>query len=734
MKNIILLLALPLCCLSQDVNIGSWKNYLSYSSASYIAEAENKIYCVADSGLFFIRKEDNSINRISKVTGLSDVDVKQVAYCYNSKATIITYANCNIDIIKNEIIINISDIKRQDIIGKNITNITIKDKVAYLSCTFGLVLIDLEKEEVKDTYNIGDAAGMYKINGCAFIGDSIIVATPQGLFYANSNSQNLSDYSNWAFLSQHTNEETYDNIIYGNNILNGDFSDQITSISYNNSLIKTELTKITITENTGIQKVLTHEKFEEVKYAWLDNEDYLWVADGINGLLKFINDEYHESYLPEGPKDNKLFAVNFINDRLYVCHGGHINFGSTNNKNGASVMNQFDSWRNYDYYELENSKDIVEVSGKGNKVYFASFYNGIIELENNEVVKKYSWWNTNNVLDTIPWWSSDNWMPIADVKFDNSGNMWGLLSSVENPLFVKTKDNEWINFSISSSQTFLFDEILIDDFNQKWGIMGRGKGMFVYNDNNTITNINDDQYQLIDNLPGSGNLPTKWVNCFANDLNGEIWVGTDQGVAIFYNPESVFSGYNFDAEKILITDGDYGQYLLNDEKIKCIAIDGANRKWIGTEKSGVFLLSEDGQEAILHFTTKNSPLFHDEIVDITINHQNGEVFIGTSKGLLSYRSDATEGVENQEKTHVFPNPVKEDYNGPIAINGLTTGANVKITDSSGNLVFETTANGGQAIWYGKNKNGKRAATGIYLVFSTDLYGEEKAVSKILLIH
>jgi len=127
-------------------------------------------------------------------------------------------------------------------------------------------------------------------------------------------------------------------------------------------------------------------------------------------------------------------------------------------------------------------------------------------------------------------------------------------------------------------------------------------------------------------------------------------------------------------------------------------------------------------------------LFSNNIIDITINPSNGEVFIGTEKGLISYRSDATKGVKIQEETHVFPNPVRESYNGPIAINGLVTDANVKITDIDGNLVFEDFAKGGQAIWNGKNKYGDRASTGVYLVFSTDINGLEKMVSKILFIH
>ena len=498
----------------------------------------------------------------------------------------------------------------------------------------------------------------------------------------------------------------------------------------NNTLIQAFSDSIQVNN----ENYLTHSKFENIKYALVDNENNIWVADSANGLLKFSNYEYQEHYIPESSKENRLHSLEFINEKLYVCHGGHVNFGTFWNKNGASVKDNFDSWRNYDYYELKNARDIVEVAGYGDKTYFASYYNGIVELKDDEVVEIYSWWNTNNGLDTISYWQADNRMAIADLKFDANGNMWGLLSSVDNPLFVKTRNNEWYKFSISSSQKFLFDEILIDDYNQKWGIMGRENGMFVYNDNNTITNLEDDQYTLLNMNIGKGNLPSMNVFCFANDLDGEIWVGSDKGIAVFYDPRAVFSEYNFDAQQILITEGDYGQYLLSEEKVKCIAIDGANRKWICTEKSGVFLLSEDGQEEILHFTENNSPLFSDNIVDIAINHENGEVFIGTDKGLISYRADATKGASSQGETHVFPNPVNENYNGPIAISGLITDANIKITDVAGNLVFETTANGGEAIWSGKNKNGERASTGVYLVLSTDLYGEEKVVSKILFIH
>ncbi len=735
MKKLLLLL-FPFFMQAQDVAIGHWKDYLSYNSASYITEAENKIYCVANGGLFYINKNDETINRLSKITGLSDVGIKQVAYSYELDIVIITYKNCNVDLLKNNHIINISDIKRKEITGiKSINNITIRKNIAYLSTSIGLILVDLENEEIKDTYNLGDASSAYKINGCAFLGDSIITATSQGLFYANVNDPNLSDYSSWSVFQAQTNEETYDNIVYGNGNINGDYWYETRSVNYNNStLVRTKFDRVEITKDDGAYIELTHLKFENILYALNDDENIIWVADSVNGLLKFINLDYQERFIPSGPVRNEIYSLEYEENKLYQCHGGHANFGSNSLiNNGVSIKNNYDDWTNYDRYKLGNARDILEVAVNNGVEYYASWYHGIPQMKDGELVIKYDYQNTNGVLDTC--WYSNNRIRISDIKFDSEGNMWALSSEVNHPLVLKTKDNNWYAYSMNQNQVSLFfDDLLIDSYNQKWGVLGRGNGLFVYDDNRTFDNQNDDQYKLLNTNIGYGNLPSNQTYCLAEDLDGEIWIGTDKGITVFYDPAAIFSGYNFDAQQILITEGDYGQYLLSEERVKCIAIDGANRKWIGTEKSGIFLLSEDGLQQILHFTEDNSPLYSNNIVDIAINHENGEVFIGTSKGLISYRSDATIGAVKQGKTHVFPNPVKENYNGVITISKLVKNATVKITDIGGNLVFETIANGGQAIWDGKNKNKTRVSTGVYLVFSTDIYGEEKVVSKILFIN
>ena len=260
----------------------------------------------------------------------------------------------------------------------------------------------------------------------------------------------------------------------------------------------------------------------------------------------------------------------------------------------------------------------------------------------------------------------------------------------------------------------------------------RGGGLMVYNGAATVPNASNTK--KLSTAVGTGALPSTNVFCLAEDNDGEIWVGTDKGIAVFYSPSTVFAGENFDSQQILIEQDGQVQILLETELIQAIAIDDANRKWIATVNSGVFLMSADGTKQIHHFDESNSPLFSNDVKSIVINHKTGEVFFGTTKGLVSFRGTAAEGFEFFTDVYSFPNPVKHAYEGPIAIKGLVTNSTLKITDISGTLVYETVSEGGQAIWYGKNFNGERVATGVYMVFCTNEDGTKKALTKILFVN
>ena len=755
MKNILLLL-IPIITLAQDVPVGYWKDYLAYNEPNKITIANEKIYCVAKEGLFFYNTEDNSINRFSKVDGLSDMNIDNVKYNIENSTLLITYSNCNIDIVKNGVITNISDVKRKNIIGeKKINSISFNKNLAYLSCSFGVVVIDLIRKEIKDTYKIGDNAEYVKINQ-TIVSDSLIyVATSKGIYSAYTDNLFLSDYNQWfqedLFENISLKDEPFSTISRFKNTviaivdLNKDSVlvkntewEKMTELALNRPSISQLGESLIITDSNQIYLITPELEITTIdnlvdaynSASIIDNE--IWVADKNQGLLHYINKELEKIILVNSPKSNDIYSLEYFSEKLFVCHGGHMNFSVNQlNKDGASVMENGYEWINKDYYDLNIARDIVAVAFYNNQEFYASWYHGISVMEDNKHIIKYGYQNTEGQLDTT--FYSNNRIQISDIKFDKNNNLWGLNSQVEKPLFVKTSNEEWHSFGMNQDINGLyFDEIIIDQANRKWGIIHEG-GIFVYDDKNTISNNLDDEYKLLNTNTGNGNLPSMKVYTITEDLDGEIWVGTDQGIAVFYYPELMFSGFDFDAQQILIQEGDYGQYLLDSERINCIKIDGANRKWIGTESSGLYLLSEDGTEQIHHFTKYNSPLFSDKVLDVAINQISGEVFIATDQGLISYRSDATKGEETQAATYIFPNPVRGEFEGNIAISQLVENALVKITDINGFLVYQTIANGGQANWNGRNFKNEKVGSGVYLVFSSDSNGLEKIVSKILFI-
>ena len=737
---------------SYSNEIGTWKDYYSYNGAKKVFYKNYQTYCISNNGLFSYNN-NNELFLYNKLNFTSDYGINNLAFGLNT--FIISYENSNIDIIEDDLTTSITDIKNFEIVGKRINNLTVIDNELFVSASYGISKINLIKKEISDTYYLYKDGESIEINDLKKIDNYYLAASNKGVFKAEQNSL-LNDPNNWTQID--TNSNVF-KIINGSRIIflyknesetNYKVSEDISNISsilisanslndieYSNDKFLFVYENSVVTSANGVDTLdIYHDNSQQTifKSACYDDENNIWIADSINGLIKVTNGIKESNILPNGPASNSMFDLNFSNSKLYVSHGGHSNYNVNNlNYQGVSLLEN-NSWANYSSQFLGNSRDIVSVTTNGDYEYCASWYDGISELSGGNLSNKFGYNNTNGVLDTT--YYSNNRIQISDLKFDNYGNLWGLNSQVQKPLFVKTPQNEWYSYTLNLAiEGLYFDEILIDNTGQKWGIIakGSGKGLFVYDDNNTIDNQYDDQYKLITTSVGQGALPNNNVNCITKDRNGEIWVGTYEGICVFNNPSLVFSGYNFDAQQILIAEGDYGQYLLSTESVKCIAVDGGNRKWIGTLGAGLYLLSDDGTEEIHHFTSENSPLPSNNIIDIAINSKNGEVFIGTDKGLLSYTSDATVGENSQNKLKVFPNPVRQSYNGLITIDKLYTNANIKITDMNFNLIYEGFANGGRATWNGRDIDGNKVPTGVYLIFTSDDMGDEKISGKILII-
>ena len=716
MKRIIYLLIFNLIYTisnGQNSALYNWQDQLSYKNAISITEVENTMYCATENGLFYYNKQDYTVNRLSKINGLSDIGITNLDYDKENKIIIITYKNTNIDLIKDGVIINISDIKEKKIFGeKNINSIYIKNGIAYLSSSFGLILLDMQKEEIKDTYKIGENGVGVKINDCAINDTSIFAGTEDGSYYANINSEFLFDYNSWTKNPNH-NSEIRDITITPSGITFNSLGEYIFVRYCNNTIMEIGENTIDLYYDNAGHVEITDTNFNKIQDAWIDKDNTLWVADEKNSLMKFENLTFHSTIKPNGPYINSIENIKIINDEIVILHNS--------NENSVSKSSDNFEWEIINYY-----KNTISIEKIGDMTFYGSSTNGLSKRTKgiNEIVN-YTTGNTQNILDTN--------YNISNLIKDENNNLWGTISNSGKILFVKTVDNYWTYFWMPQLPNDReIRDLIIDNYGQKWGSVAE-KGIFVLNDNGTIEDKTDDQYKVITTTVGNGNLPNKEVYALANDLDGNIWVGTKEGICVFYSPSSVFSGYNFDAQQIIVEENGFGQYLLESEIVYSIAVDKANRKWIGTLESGVYLLSEDGTEQIYHFTTENSPLISNTILDIEINHNTGEVYISTDKGLMSFKNDAINSFQNTEILEITPNPIREDYHGAISIKGLAYESDVKIIDISGNLIFETTSNGGMAIWNGENTNKQRVGTGVYLVFSSDKYGKEKSVGKILFI-
>jgi ligand-binding sensor domain-containing protein len=313
---------------------------------------------------------------------------------------------------------------------------------------------------------------------------------------------------------------------------------------------------------------------------------------------------------------------------------------------------------------------------------------------------------------------------VAGIAFDSKGTMWVVNSNTSNILLSRDKTGTWKNNYLGSK--YAYREVLrlaIDSYDNKWLIDRSGK-IIVYNekDGGADREIG----------PAAG-LDKARAYFVVEDKNQSMWVGTNDGIFIIRNLNNILSNNPLSIDRPKLTLGGHVDYLLKGELINYIVVNGANEKWCLSSKNGVYKITSDGTTELFHLTAQNSPFFSNNMMGACIT-DNGEVFFATEQGIVYYRDEAKKGTESNSNVYAFPNPVKPDYQGPIAISGVVDMADIKITDVAGNLVYATQAKGGQAIWDAKDFNGKRVRTGVYIVFITNEDGTETTVTKIMVLN
>ena len=757
----LLLLAVGTLCNAQ-VAIGKWRDCLDYSTVYHVALAGDRVYAGARGGVFCFDTVDRTLTRMTKGAGLNDVGIATMAYSAADRCLAVAYTNSNLDLVIDGHTYNLSDIKRSEIPGdKSIFHIRFAGGKAYLATGFGVVVVDVARREIKETWYLGTDGGYTPVRDLAFMSDSIYAATGEGLkrLAASERFPMVSD--RWE-VDHRLDSVTLTSLepFAGTLLLAGysfapmqltlysqcDTGYRVWNSGEINSM-RVSGNKVTLTRDHCIVQYNGNlERHDSLcSYAWgslsaydavVDGDGTLWVGHEWEGLMAIHADGY-DVYRPSGPvsHDNTYRLVPF-NHRMMLCPGGHTSTYANTYLNPDLFTAQGSHWEGIDHGDglLDGCADVVDAAVNPydtNEVLLALWGCGVASVRNNRVQALFDESNTSGAL--LPFSSGGySTLNVGAVAFDRAGDLWVLNSQSSHALAVRRTDGTWKGFRTESMvATPEVDKLVVDSITgYKW-FLGRSNVIYVHDGESRMARVN----------PNNGSrLSTDAVTALVQDHSGNLWLGTNKGLKVIYDGHRAFNNGGagevspVTCNNITITNGDFYEYLMAYESITAIAVDGANRKWVGTASGGLYLLSANGMDQLEHFTTSNSPLFSDRIVALGINERTGEVFVGTDRGLQVYRGTATYAVATPlSEVYAFPNPVRPGYDGPIAVKGLSRNALVHITDAAGHTVYSTTAHGGQAIWNGRTQSGEKVASGVYYVFASDTQGDNRSVAKILII-
>ncbi len=763
-----------------------WNDHFSYRNALGVAETDNYVATYSEMGLMLFDKRTSELETISRVNGLSDIGISALQALSDDRF-IVGYANGNIDIVFEDAVANIPDFKLKQLQGtKQINHFYVHDSKVYCSTDYALVVIDPVKREVSDTYFLGQNAESLTIYQTVVEGDFIYAATERGLLRAELSDPLIVYDKAWTLISSSNRPcvgvNYHGGVLVAVTLYQGNYTVQKGSVGqwtfllnsgtyrsmdvFAGKLVISLLSRVSIyDENFSIESEFAKYSFggnlavQGARYS--SYEDAYFMADKNYGLVKVVSSADDVSYVANGPYSNNSFYLHATRQGVYSSAGGIT--ADYNNLDRTIEYSFFDTKKNnWSAYKspiassAKSSRDLLRIcSSKTNDadVYMSSWGGGIYEVQGTDSITHYGE-REDGLHDIYP--DDRMYVRVGGIASDSEGNIWMSNSSVDNGIVVKSNDR-WYQFDYATTKSLhSTGQILITKDDYVWipipmFWVGDRQGIMVINTNGTLLDDADDEYKSGAPAGYGGdkrnvgklrlwdenrNEITRVVLSMAEDKNGYIWLGTDKGVLVYYRPWAIFSEEYPVASRIKVPRSDgsnLADYLLEKERISSIAVDGANRKWIGTEGAGLYLVSEDGLKTYHTFNTANSPLPSNSITSITISPVNGEVFVGTAKGIVSYKARATEGTSSFEKIYAYPNPVREDFTGEITITGLMQNSIVKITTVSGKLVHQTKSLGGNAYWDGENLRGEKVKTGVYLIYVSGENGEQSGMQKLLIM-
>ena len=770
-----LIAALLLCSCSvfaQDgVSIGNWRTHLPYQKVIDVEVFGNKIFAATNYELFYYDTEDNSINILNKVNGLSDIGVSTIGFSQSQRKLFVAYTNCNVDLIDNDLNVkNMSDIKDKNILGnKIINNVFFDGDLAYVACGFGIVVFDLRREEVKDTYYIGNQGSAVNVTDIAIFNGRIYACTDDGVYYASLDAPNLANYSAWHFdnsmIYPHM-EFTEMEVFHGKLYLNYDGGFNMDTVFVNNGNSWSRCTEMSPSQVrqmrvVGDRFVVTHRyhvsvydiNLNEVELiynpggaieSWataVDNEGNYWIGDNKRGLVKTSDGWNNMDVLPNGTASKNVFELKSGGGQLWLATGGHAaNWGKVYLKDGvARYDGMWTILNRRTHTDLDPYSDFVCTATNPNDpsvTYVGTWGYGVLKFKDDELVEVYNAENSS----LQPWSQDPSLINISGLGFDSKGNLWVANTGAPYLLSVMEPNGTWHSYNLGGNLSSIdIGVMLIDKNDYKWIIRRSGaeNKIIVFNENGTLDNSADDQVVTLNNAAHAGGLPGA-VNCIAVDGNGYVWVGTDNGPCYFNDTRKLFNSNSYDATCPLVdrNDGtDQADPLFANSSVLSMAVDGGDNIWFGLE-SGVYLLKAPTSRRptqLHYFNTDNSPLLENSVTTMAIS-DDGEVFFGTSSGVVSYRGEVTPPDPTPSDVIAYPNPVRPGYSGYVGIKGLADNSLVRITTADGAFVTELLSDGGQAVWDCTTIDGRKVSPGVYLIYASTKDGQCRLATKILIMN
>lgn len=729
-------LLVSLSAFGQQIPMGEWKLHATFRDTRICEATDEFVYAASGKGFFRVKNNTGEMTVLTKTDGFSSNGVSALDYSGSNKTLIIGYSDGYIDLLKEDrSIVSIPGFYNKLLQGdKSILHIQTINNTAFLSTYFGILVVDIAKAEIKDSYtSIGLNGSTQSVLSTAIMGDSIFAGVPDGILSARYNeSINLNDYRNWKKVSNRVNCQylcAFNDTLYFESDSGVYFYKNGKSNTWNNLTdefiagIKVYNSNLEIFRKGGIYSknsagAVTTTGVNIISGGTKDKNGDYWFCTGFQGgVIKIVPGDFI-SFEPNGPSSNSLFAMTKSGDFLFTSGGGiSSTFGNAFNPAGFYIYNNL-RWNSnpssafntnlYDYTFVHHNT----VTGR---YYVGTQTNGMLEFSGSNATNKFDDLNSTLTRDV-----GFGFIRISGIANDKSGNLWVTNYGASEPLHVMSRSGVWTSIQLNENG---LREIVVDDNNFKWMILQSG-GILVYDDNNTPSNPLDDRSTKITTAQG---LITNEVLSLSTDKNGYVWIGTSQGLNVVSNPFSIFT--NPKVDRFVIEQNGAAGYLLGEETINDIVVDGGNRKWFATS-NGVFLVDPNGQKVLVQYTAENSPL-PDNRIYCAGQTANGEVFFGTEDGIVSYRSDASEAEETFDKIKIYPNPVRPEFSGVVTIEGLAENAEIRITDAAGMLIYQTTANGGTAIWPCKRLDGSKPASGVYYVFGINKEGTETAMGKFI---